>query len=158
RFISQLRESAGVEVTISDLFARPVLRDFARVVEGAARTALPPITPAERGGTLPLSFAPPRVWVLAQVEGGGGALHILWGMRLKGELDRSALGQALDRIVARHEALRTTFVSVDGEVAQRIAAVEDSRFQLAERDLRRHGGPQSELSRLIAEEAQTSFD
>src|SRR3712207_7119777 len=40
-------------------------------------------------------------------------------LRLRGALDRGALVRALDRIVARHEALRTTFAEVDGEPEQR---------------------------------------
>ena len=42
------------------------------------------------------------------------------GLRLKGGLDRAALRKTLDRIVARHEALRTIFAMVDGEPVQRI--------------------------------------
>ena len=42
-------------------------------------------------------------------------------LRLRGALDRGALERALDAIVARHEALRTTFAAVDGEPVQRIA-------------------------------------
>ena len=49
-------------------------------------------------------------------------------LRLKGDLDRAALRRALDRIVVRHEALRTTFVFIDGEPVQRIAAAEDSQL------------------------------
>ena len=57
-------------------------------------------------------------------------------LRLQGELDRGALARALDRIVARHEALRTTFPAVDGEPVQHIAPVEESGFRLVEHDLR----------------------
>ena len=42
-------------------------------------------------------------------------------LRLKGQLDRDALQKALDAIVQRHEVLRTTFVSVGGELFQEIA-------------------------------------
>ena len=72
---------------------------------------LPPIAAVERASRLPLSFAQQRLWFLAQMEGVSEAYHIPFGLRLKGELDRAALRRALDRIVARHEALRTTFVS-----------------------------------------------
>ena len=120
RFISQLRQALGVEVAISDLFAHPVLTSFALVVERAAQTTLPAITPAERGGPLPLSFAQQRLWFLAQMDGVSEAYHIFYGWRLKGELNCAALRQALDRIVARHEALRTTFVAIDGEPVQRM--------------------------------------
>ncbi len=70
------------------------------------------------------------------MEGESEAYNIPWGLQLKGELDRGALRRALDRIVERHEALRTTFVLVGGEVTQSIAAIEESRFQLVEQDLR----------------------
>ena len=50
--------------------------------------------------------------------------------RLAGELDHQALRGALNRLVARHEALRTTFVAVDGEPMQRIGPATDSRSAL----------------------------
>src|SRR5262249_38936044 len=158
RLISRLRQALGVEVAVNELFAYPVLSDLARVVEGAARTALPEITLAERGSPLPLSFAQQRLWFLAQMEGVSQAYHIPWGMRLGGGRGSGALRRALDRIVARHEALRATFVSVDGEVAQSIAAIEDSRFQLVEHDLRQPANGREELDDLIEQEARAPFD
>ena len=158
RFISRLRQTLSVEVTISELFAYPVLGDFARVVERAAQATLPAITLTERGAPLPLSFAQQRLWFLAQMEGVSRAYHISWGVRLEGELDHSALRRTLDRIVARHEALRNTFVLVGDEAAQSIAAIEESRFQLVEHDLRERGERGEELDDLIAEEALAEFD
>src|SRR6185437_11975099 len=64
---------------------------------------------------------------------------------------------ALDRIVVRHEALRTTFVLIDGVPVQKITAAEDSRFVLEEHDLRQRGDAQAELERLIELEAEASF-
>ena len=69
------------------------------------------------------------------MDGVSEAYHIPFGLRLKGDLERAALRQALDRILARHEALRTAFVSIDGEPAQQIAPIEESRFHLIEHDL-----------------------
>jgi len=117
-----------------------------------------PIVHIDHGGTLPLSFAQERLWFLAQMEGGSGAYHISLGMRLLGELNGAALKRALDRIMARHEALRTTFVTVEGEPQQRIAPVEESRFQMQEDDLQEHSYPSVELERVIAEEARREFD
>ena len=72
------------------------------MLAGAAAVELPPITPADRNkDLLPLSFAQQRLWFLAQLEGVGTAYHISGGLRLKGDLDRSVLLRALDRIVER---------------------------------------------------------
>src|SRR6185436_8905077 len=141
---------------IADLFERPVLADFARGIENAARTELPPIGRVDRGGRLPLSFAQQRLWFLEQLGGLGSTYHIPTRMRLGGDLDRGALRRALDAILARHEALRTTFVEMDGEPVQRIA--EESRFHLLEHDLSGDADAAAELRRLAAEEAGTPFN
>src|SRR6266404_9180112 len=93
---------------------------FEKRRRGEFMGATPPllITRADRGERLPLSFAQQRLWFLAQMEGVSEAYHIPFGMRLKGELDGGALRRALDRVVVRHEALRTTFVTMDGEPVQ----------------------------------------
>src|SRR5262249_12134645 len=57
----------------------------------------------------PASFSQRRLWFIEQLEP-PGTLYSLWvALRLRGALDRGALGRALTALVARHEALRTTF-------------------------------------------------
>jgi amino acid adenylation domain-containing protein len=125
---------------------------------GATSPGLPSIAPVGRSNPLPLSFAQLRLWSLAQMEGASEAYHLPFGVRLQGELDGEALRRALERIVARHDALRTTFPIVDGQPVQRITAADNSRFLLIEHDLRGHADAEAELQRLVAQEAGASFD
>ena len=158
QLISRLRQALDVEVPLAALFARPVLADFAAALAQAPADTLPPVTRAERGdGPLPLSFAQQRLWFLGQLGAAGAAYHIAGGLRLKGQLNREALIRALDRIVARHEALRTTFAAIDGQPVQRIAAA-DIGFALVEHDLRGTADAEAALRRLAAEEAAAPFD
>jgi amino acid adenylation domain-containing protein len=158
RVVSRIRQALGVEVALGEMFVRPVLADFARTLEAAVRTELPPIEPVERRDGLPLSFAQQRLWFLERLGGGGAAYHIPTRLRLRGELDRGALVRALDRIVARHESLRTTFASVDEALVQRIAPAGESAFRLIGHDLGEHPEAEAELRRLLAEEARETFD
>ncbi|MCI0354220.1 MAG: condensation domain-containing protein, partial [Acidobacteria bacterium] len=158
RLVSQLREALGVEVAIRDLFAHPVLSDFALVVGSAAQTTVATITPVPRGEPLPLSFAQQRLWFLAQMEGVSEAYHIFYGWRLKGPLNYAALRQALDRIVKRHEALRTTFAAINGEPRQWIQSAAESVFHLVEDYLQERLNAEQELGRVVAQEASASFD
>jgi hypothetical protein len=122
-----------------------------------APAALPPIQPAAREGRVPLSFAQQRLWFLEQMGGVGSAYHIPSRQRLRGELDRAALARALDRIVERHEALRTTFAQVDGVPEQRIAPA-DAGFHLVEHDLGGAADAAAELERVMARETRAPFD
>jgi amino acid adenylation domain-containing protein len=158
RMMSRLRQVSGREVEIRELFAHPVLSDLACALDQAARAEQEAIPRAERSGPSPLSFAQQRLWFRWQLEGLSRAYHISGRFRLSGALDREALRRALNRIVERHEALRTAFQMVDGEPMQRIAPVEESRFALIERDLRGHADAERELERIVREEANADFD
>ncbi|MBB5887122.1 amino acid adenylation domain-containing protein, partial [Xanthomonas sp. F1] len=135
RLVTRLRAALGVELALRDVFAQPTLATLARTVSNAAASAQGAILPVPRGEALPLSWAQQRLWFLDQLDHTASAsYHIVTALRLSGLLDRTALQASLDRIVARHESLRTTFVTVEGEPWQRIAAA-DSGFALAEHDL-----------------------
>ena len=106
RVVSRVRELLGVEVGIREMFARSVLGEFAQAVGKAGRSVLPRVRRVERREHVPMSYAQQRLWFLAQM-GVSRAYHIPVGMKLRGVLDGGALRRALERIVERHEALRT---------------------------------------------------
>ncbi|HXQ72844.1 MAG TPA: condensation domain-containing protein, partial [Pyrinomonadaceae bacterium] len=70
-------------------------------------------------GPIPLSFAQQRLWFLDQM--GYSNYFISGTSRLTGLLDVKALERSLNEIVHRHEALRTTFTTIDGQPMQIIA-------------------------------------
>ncbi|WP_129312354.1 non-ribosomal peptide synthetase [Streptomyces sp. L2] len=78
----------------------------------------------------PTSFAQRRLWLLDQLNNGNGAYNLYAALRLRGELHRAALETALHGIGARHDALRTRFLAVDGEPFQVVddALTADLRF------------------------------
>ncbi|HEV3051201.1 MAG TPA: amino acid adenylation domain-containing protein, partial [Longimicrobium sp.] len=158
RVVSRVRQALDVEVSPRDLFERPVLADFARGLQTAGQAEDTTIVPVDRSGPLPLSFAQQRLWFLEQMGNLGSTYHIPLRLRLRGDLDRGALVRSLDRIVARHEALRTSFPTVEGEPVQHIAPVEESGFRLVEHDLRASTDAQDELRRLVQDEASAPFD
>nr|WP_254367134.1 amino acid adenylation domain-containing protein [Paraburkholderia sp. NMBU_R16] len=98
------------------------------------------------------------------MEGASRAYHIPFGIQLRGRLDRDALVRALERIVSRHAALRTTFGTVDGVPMQWIAPTSATSFMLRDDDLRNlvdsedRNALQLELDRLIVAEQDLPFD
>lgn len=73
---------------------------------------------ADRARPLPLSFAQERLWFLHTLQPEEAGYNSALALRLTGALDVAALSGALDALVERHEALRTTFDDIDGRPAQ----------------------------------------
>ncbi|HTA05215.1 MAG TPA: amino acid adenylation domain-containing protein, partial [Solirubrobacteraceae bacterium] len=155
-----VRRTLGRELPLQQLFAHPVLADLAPTLKEAAPVSVALIPPADRSGVLPLSFAQQRLWFLAQLDPAASrAYHMPAALRLRGQLRRDALQQALDQLVSRHEGLRTRFVSVDGEPCQVIAAA-DAGFVLTCQDLRAldESERQRQVPELVNRYVQMPFD
>jgi amino acid adenylation domain-containing protein/non-ribosomal peptide synthase protein (TIGR01720 family)/FkbM family methyltransferase len=158
---SRVRETFGVELPLRALFERPTAAGLAEAVEELLRqraaSVAPPLVRVPRGGGLPLSFAQERLWFLDQLIPGSPAYNIPLALGLRGRLALPALSAALSGIVARHEALRTTFAAVEGTPVQVIG---EARVDLPVVDLTAlaSGRRQDEADRLTLAEARRPFD
>ncbi|MFE7032003.1 non-ribosomal peptide synthase/polyketide synthase, partial [Streptomyces sp. NPDC057621] len=91
-----------------------------RRLAGRAAATRQGIPHAGRTRPLPLSFAQQRLWFLDRLRPGDARYNSAVALRLSGPLDHTALSRALDTVVERHEALRTTFEESDGRPAQTV--------------------------------------
>ncbi len=69
-----------------------------------------------------LSYAQQRMWFLWQLDPASGAYNLPGAVRLKGTLSLSAMQQAFESLVARHETLRTLFQRQADERLVQVAA------------------------------------
>ena len=76
----------------------------------------------------PLSFAQERLWFLEQIQPGSPSYNIPTAFRLRGELRPALLAQVLGEVTRRHEALRTTFLDLDGRAVQRVSPAAPARL------------------------------
>ena len=96
---------------------------------------------------LRLSFAQERQWFLDQLEPYNPFYNIPVAVRITGPLNVAAIEQSINEVSRRHEALRTTCSTVDGEPLQVIAP--DASFTLPVVDLRDLPNPGREDKRRI---------
>ena len=133
QLVARLRSELGAEIALRELFMHPTLADFAARVALARRSAMDEIPPAPRESAPPLSWAQQRLWFLDRLDSAASAAyHMPYGLRLTGRLDEDAMRRALDRVVARHESLRTRFPR---DEAVQLIAPPDAGFELAPHDL-----------------------
>ena len=72
------------------------------------------VTARTASGPLPLSASQAQLWYLSQLAPDSRAYNERLVIHKTGALNADALRRALNEVVRRHEALRTTFVTVDG--------------------------------------------
>ncbi len=106
----------------------------------------------------PCSVVQRTCWYLDRISPGTPANNIAVRFRLEGPVRASSLEEALRQVVARHEVLRTRFVTRDGEPQQLVTS--DASFSLPLIDLRDLAEAErtSEVDRLSCEEARIGFD
>ncbi|MGW2420906.1 condensation domain-containing protein [Streptomyces sp. NPDC001709] len=121
RALSLVHQEFGVPVAFHEFYADPVIAALARTIDlarasqdGAAPEpgGHPALVPVPRDRPIEPTSTQRRLWALAQL--GTGSAAVTFAATLTGPLDESALCGAVDDVVQRHEALRTTFGAEQG--------------------------------------------
>ncbi|AGC42721.1 non-ribosomal peptide synthetase [Myxococcus stipitatus DSM 14675] len=157
RVVSRLRDLLGQDVPVRLLFEAPTVRALAeRLSVLAGHVRLPELQRAVRREDTPLSFAQQRLWFLAQLDAGGHSYNLPFVVRLQGAVEVEALERSLVDVVRRHEALRTSFVEVDGEPVQRVSP--DATLSLGVELLDGTEEVEEAVRRRVVREVQAPFD
>jgi len=123
--ISRIRSEMDAALELRQLFEQPTIAALMPQIElAAAQTRQSePIPKADRGKPLALSYAQQRLFFLDHLTPDNPTYNMPSALRLKGPLDHEAFREALDRLVERHESLRTTFTMEEGEPRQVIQQI-----------------------------------
>lgn len=127
RLITRIRHTFAIELPLRVLFEKPEVAELAQAITTLQRPGnlaeQAPIEPLSRAGRLPLSSAQQRLWFLDQLDPGSVLYNLPLSMRISGTLDLPALEQSFQRVVQRHESLRTSFVTEKGQPRLEIAPI-----------------------------------
>ncbi|HEY0514542.1 MAG TPA: amino acid adenylation domain-containing protein [Thermoanaerobaculia bacterium] len=128
----------------------------------AAHTHQPPPVSRVSGpageGDWPLSFDQERYWFMEQLQPSGAGLNIAAATRMRGPLEVPAVVAALDEIVRRHAAWRTTFPLTGGGPVQRVAAAGRQRLARIDLSALPEERREAEALRLVGADAAAPFD
>ncbi|HEU5376741.1 MAG TPA: condensation domain-containing protein, partial [Ktedonobacteraceae bacterium] len=130
-----------------------------RLQERRNQVRLPVTIPRRQGASLPpLSFAQQRLWFLHRLHPESAFYNIAMALQLSGKVNLGALEQAFATIVARHEALRTTFQFVEGQLVQVIAPEQSLPMPCLDLRPQPREMQEAEVIRQANEEASVPFD
>ncbi|PYQ27334.1 MAG: hypothetical protein DMF56_20500 [Acidobacteria bacterium] len=156
QLVSKLRRAFGVRLTVREIFEHPTAGALAALLRSKTRVAGETIAPAPPQDHYPLSHAQQRVWLVEQLSGASATYNIPLTCVFGADVDRAAVERAVRALVARHEALRTTFLEVDGEPRQRVHDVSELRIETI--DLRATSDPDAAVRAFTSGEIARPFD
>ncbi|MCY8701099.1 non-ribosomal peptide synthase/polyketide synthase [Bacillus spizizenii] len=116
--IAKIQKQLHVQIPLRNIFQFPTIEQLAQAIMTMEETEYASIPLIEKRPYYPVSSAQKRLYILNHLEGGELSYNMLGLMTVKGELDRDKLQQAFDKLIHRHESLRTGFKMVDGEPVQ----------------------------------------
>jgi len=106
----------------------------------------------------PASFSQQRLWLLHETEMRGSGYNLPAAISFKGELKIGVLQDCLTEIVRRHQALRTTFAMVEGDLAQIVVQLRPVAASLVDLSELPDASRRLQVKRLIQIEAEQPFD
>jgi len=153
--VGKLKKQLGLQADIKDVFEHPTVAAQARHLAGKPLVQQGSIPKAPAASKYPLSSSQRRLWVLSQFPGASVAYNMPGIHTLQGPLNIQALQQAFGQLVARHDALRTTFnTTQNSQVWQYVQA--PAPFEL--QTVNAQNIPEQELQSQLAAFVQKPFN
>ncbi|UUU43259.1 non-ribosomal peptide synthetase [Streptomyces sp. NBC_00162] len=165
--VSRTHKALGIQVSPRLLFDAPTVAELAAALvpadgadgaggaDGTDGTAIPVVS---RTADLPMSFGQQRLWFLQDFNEDSTEYHSTAAVRLTGELHAEALRTAAGLLVARHEALRTTFDVADGRGVQLVHEVLEPGWETADLSDVPEEEREERLRALVRAEVDRPFD
>lgn len=136
----RIAADTGSRVGVRDIFLRPTVASLAAgfdTGDGSEQA----LAPSDRSKSSGVSFAQRRLWYLDQLAPGSHEYVIPHVLRVRGNLDLSALEAAFRSVLDRHEVLRSRFATgTDGEPIQVVDASAEFGIDLVDLIREEHAG------------------
>ncbi|MEC1437019.1 non-ribosomal peptide synthetase [Bacillus spizizenii] len=119
--LSKIQQTFNQKVSIGQFFSHQTVKELANVIRGEKNVKYPPMKPVEQKVFYRTSPAQQRVYFLHQMEPNQVSQNMFGQISIIGKYDEKALIASLQQVMKRHEAFRTSFHIIDGEIVQQIA-------------------------------------
>lgn len=127
--ISRIDREFNVKFSLSKLFDNLTIKKQADFIRNTNKDTISIIPKSETKEHYTLSAAQKRLYFLYEFDKNSIGYNMPSTVRFEGELDRTQLGEAFTKLMARHESLRTYFEILDEMPVQKIAEISEFAIQ-----------------------------
>ncbi|MFH7014638.1 amino acid adenylation domain-containing protein [Flavobacterium sp. FlaQc-47] len=157
--INQYHKIFNVKPGLKEVFANTTVKAHANLIKNSAVTTHTSIQKVADAEDYPASAGQRRLWVLSEITGNTALYNMPSRLNLKGAYNVEYFSKAIEAVLDRHEALRTTFkVNKEGEVRQIVKTTEELGFTVAYIDYRSDLHQDKNVDAYLKEDAYAPFD
>ncbi|MFZ5988791.1 MAG: amino acid adenylation domain-containing protein [Bacillota bacterium] len=131
---SKISKEFNVDISITDLFENPTISRLSGYIKNSEKSVYTPIPQVDIRDYYKVSSAQKRMFLLNSIEGNNTNYNIPIVMTIEGEVEKELFEELYKKLIIRHEALRTSFMLVDGEPVQYIHHDVDFKINYSESD------------------------
>lgn len=118
--LSAVQKELAKEIPLAELFNRPSIESLAQYIGTAETYEFYPLRPLEEKEYYVLSAGQRRIYIMQQMDKNSRAYNQTFVVLLEGDINKKRLETAVEKLIERHETLRTTFEMLDGVPVQRV--------------------------------------
>lgn len=114
------------------------------------------IKPRDPSQPAELSYSQQRLWLIESMAQSSGSYNMPFALSIEGELNNELVSLSLNKIIERHDILRTSFQEDQGQITQHIHASRE--LEIIQHDVIARPDKHAFLQQLIDMESSYHFD
>ncbi len=118
--LNKIHKEFTVDIHLSQLFENQTISNMAVLIEKIENAEYTQVKKVEEKAYYNVSSAQRRIFVLNSMDVHDTSYNIPVVLEVSGDINIQRLKTAIEKIIDRHEALRTSFELIDGEPVQRV--------------------------------------
>jgi len=133
KIVSEIYSKFGVNISVKDIFEKPSIKELAEYIENLSKeSTTSEIRKVEKRKYYPLSSAQKRIYYASSMDASSTLYNTAGGIIIDQILDIEKLQECFQKLVNRHEVLRTHFNIEEDEVVQIIEDKIDFKIEIEE--------------------------
>jgi len=161
QMMARIRDTFQIELPLRTLFENPSVQALATKLSSSQQIGSARPSPAMRRRgqqEAPLSLAQQRLWILDQLIPGSSLYNIPLALRLHGKLHREIFENAMNKVIERHEILRTVFTRKNREPIQMVCPTLQLRTALIDLRALQRETLEKQITFLASDESRRGFN
>ena len=133
--INKIEAEIGIQLPLKTLFTYSTVEGLCKQIDNYLISTYKPIPEAGKKEYYPMSSSQKRMYILNKIDRNNITYNMPQGLILNGNVQTEKIKEAIEKIIKRHEILRTEFIMLNGELVQWIRENVELNFEYVESKL-----------------------